>query len=206
MKSEKVGLALIMLIITWFNMNTIMAQESAILDDFNVFENDGKIYLKWTISSGSTCDGTKIFRSVDQVHFDQIGEILGVCGSVSFPVGYEFVDEKPVKNQRNYYRLELGRSGFSDIASIETFDLDERGYQVRPNPANTETTIYFGNDRQEKYLLGLYRLDGVLVHTSYTTDSFIKIYTANLSAGLYIFAISKDGNTPLVKGKVIIRH
>ncbi|OFY51052.1 MAG: hypothetical protein A2W85_05455 [Bacteroidetes bacterium GWF2_41_31] len=206
MKIEKRGVVALIFLLIFQTGTALIAQETAILDSFTLNKNDGKIYLNWVIRSGSTCDGTKILRSTDQVHFEEIGEILGICGSASFPVGYEFVDENPVKNQRNYYLLELGRSGTSEIASIEILDLHDKGYQIRPNPANTQTTIYFDNDKQEKHLLVLYHLDGVLVHTSVTFGSFVDIYTANLPVGLYFFTISGIENSTIVKGKVVIRH
>lgn len=206
MKIKKRGVVALILLLIFQTGTAIIAQETAILDSFTLNKNDGKIYLNWVIRSGSTCDGTKILRSTYQVHFEEIGEILGICGSASFPVGYEFVDENPVKNQRNYYLLELGRSGTSEIASIEILDLHDKGYQIRPNPANTQTTIFFDNDKQEKHLLGLYQMDGVFVHTSYTFGSFFNIYTANLPVGLYIFTISGAEISTFVKGKVIIQH
>lgn len=184
----------------------IRAQQSTILDNFTVLKNHGNVYLKWIISSGSLCDGTKIYRSVDQIHFTQIGEILGLCGDTEFPTAYEFIDEIPIYNQRNYYRLELGRSGFSEILSIEIIDFEGRGYQVRPNPMDYEGQVYFYSDQQNQHQCMLYNLNGALVYSTHSDADYFNIPASDLPSGLYIFIISGAGKTSLTKGKLMIQH
>ncbi len=89
----------------------VYAQHNPIPGNFSLFENNGKVYLNWSIVSGSTCNGIQIYRSTDSVMFTQVGNIPGICGSSSSAISYNFIDDNPVKNKVNYYRLELGNNG-----------------------------------------------------------------------------------------------
>ncbi len=184
----------------------LFAQETTILDNFTAVENDGKIFLRWVITSGSTCDGTKIFRSDDNISYTQIGEIPGVCGSSYAPKPYDFIDESPMKNQVNHYRLELGNNGFSKVVSLEITDFQNGGYQVRPNPVSNQAKIYFKNRSYDNYQLKLFSQNGSFVSISYTNDDIFDFDATNLQAGIYIFTISKTGKPAELKGKLLIQH
>jgi len=184
----------------------LFAQETTILDNFTAVENDGKIFLRWVITSGSTCDGTKISRSTDNLSYTQIGEIPGVCGSSSAPKPYDFIDESPVKNQVNHYRLELGNNGFSKVVSIEIIDLQDKEFQVRPNPVTYSAKIYFKNKNFENHQLKLFNQSGSFVSSSYTNDDCFDFDATNLQAGIYIFTISKTDKPAEIKGKIVVQH
>ncbi len=94
------------------------AQET-ILEKFTATEVNDDIVLNWTIEQGSTCNGIDITRSSDSLNFILIGDIEGICGDQEKSIPYTFVDENPIRNQINYYRLELGSVGSSDIISIK---------------------------------------------------------------------------------------
>ena len=182
------------------------SQSTTILDEFSASENNGTVYLYWIISSGSTCDGIKIFRSVDNLNFTQIGEIGGVCGSSSAPQPYSFVDENPQKNRTNYYRLELGYSGYSETIFLEITDLNEKGYQVRPNPVVDEAHIVFQNDLRKSCSITLYNLIGRKTASQSTKETSFNIGTLNLNNGMYVFIISSADNQIKIKGKIIVQH
>lgn len=141
MKATLTTKSLLITVLVFLAGTRLVAQETTILDNFTAIKNDGKIYLRWVITSGRTCDGTRIYRSGEQIHFTQIGDISGICGSSTSPVPYDFIDENPLKNQRNYYRLESGNNGFSEIVSLESIGFENKGYQVRPNPVITQAQI-----------------------------------------------------------------
>jgi hypothetical protein len=206
MKATKTVKSFLFMILVFLAGSSLVAQETTILDNFTVIKNDGKIYLRWVITSGSTCDGTKIYRSDDQIHFTQIGDISGICGSSSSPVPYDFIDENPLKNQRNYYRLELGNNGFSEIVALESIDFENKGYQVRPNPVITQAKIYFENKEHENHRLLLYNQSGLLVSSVSSNESFFEVNAVNLQPGLYIFTISPTGKPSNIKGRLLIQH
>ncbi|MBW6489965.1 MAG: T9SS type A sorting domain-containing protein [Lentimicrobium sp.] len=184
----------------------LFAQSNTILDRFTATESNGKIYLSWIISSGQTCDGTIIMRSTDKVDFSMIGEIFGVCGSSSKPVPYSFVDESPVLNAVNYYYLELGTSGFSEIISVEIIGTGNDGYQVRPNPVADKAQIFFENKKNESHELWLYNLSGKPIVQLNTNREYFDFDTTGLSPGLYIFSITNLINRTMIKGKIVVKH
>lgn len=185
---------------------SLHGQQNPILDRFMATENNGTIYLNWVITSGSTCNGIDIFRSVDSLNFSLIGSIGGICGSPEFAQPYSFTDEDPVKNSINYYRLELGGSGYSEIIAVELIIFDGNNYQIRPNPATTEAKIIFENDQNQPALLKLYDFRGNLIEEITTEENFFIINTAYLSGEMYLFTISDFENKANIKGKLMVQH
>jgi hypothetical protein len=189
-----------MLILLLFMGNQSMAQKD-ILDYFNATETNGQVFLKWSISSGETCNGIKITRSSDTLAFHQIGEIAGVCGEADVPVPYSFLDEAPIKNTLSYYRLELGISNFSKTISVSIVDKNEAGYQVRPNPIRDKGTIYFNNPGAESWEFLLFSVSGALLYKSTTSADFVEVNVYDIPSGLVFFLLSSSQKN--IKGKII---
>ena len=187
-----------------YGSNSALAQQNPILGHFSLFETNGKVSLSWTIVKGSTCDGITIYRSTDSLHYTQIGEIAGVCGSISEPLNYSFTDEQPVKNGINCYKLDLGNYGESQVLSVEIIDIESNGYQVRPNPMNNEGKIYFDNDRKEIHHLVIYQLNGSIITDISSEQDYFDIDLSNFPSGLHIFTISTLSGNIKATGKVII--
>ena len=185
---------------------SLHGQQNPILDRFEAAENNGAIYLNWVITSGSTCNGIDIFRSVDSLNFSLIGSIGGICGSPEFAQPYRFTDETPVKNSINYYRLELGGSGYSEIIAIELIVFDGNDYQIRPNPAPTQAKIVFENDQNQPAFLKLYDFRGNLIEDLTTEENFFIVNTSHLPGGMYLFTISDLENQSKIKGKLMVQH
>ena len=182
----------------------VFAQHNPILDNFTVFENNGKVYLNWTIISGSTCNGIQIYRSTDSINYIQVGSIAGICGSSSTAVNYNFTDNNPEKNKINYYRLELGSNGSSEILSVEIIDI-ESGYQIRPNPVIGKAKIYFDNNTKLQHQLFIYNLNGFQIFSSTTKEDFFELNTETFLTGIYLFTISTEGNFPKATGKLMVQ-
>lgn len=182
------------------------SQRNPVLDNFSLFNNNGKIFLSWTIASGSTCNGIQILRSVDGKQFYEIGNIAGVCGNSSSPSQYDFTDTTPVKNSINYYRLELGGSGSSQILSVEIIDITNGGYQIRSNPIRTSAKIYFDNNSKKLHQLLLFNTTGLHTITLSSKEDFFLLNSSNFINGCYVFTILDSENTMKAKGKFIIQH
>ena len=177
-----------------------------ILDDFKVIEISGKVYIDVTISSGNTCNGITVWRSVDSLNFEQVGDVAGICGNASTPVSYSFIDENPIKNKTIYYKVELGGSGFTIPRSILIIDTQEFGFQIRPNPANEKAVIYFENPQSQEVELVLYDLAGnKMLELKSETNAFT-IRTLELNKGLYFFSIGKTSSQNRTKGKIMVVH
>jgi len=184
---------------------TVFAQQNPILGKFNVFESNGKVYLTWSIVSGSTCNDIQIYRSTDKINYTQVGGIPGVCGSIYNAVSYSFTDENPVKNKFNYYRLELGYSGSSQILSIEIIDFENNNYQIRPNPVIGNAKIYFDNNSKHTHQISIYNLNGAQVFSSSTNEDFFDLNTETFLSGMYVFTIASEGNAPKVTGRIVVQ-
>ena len=201
-KFKNIKLLLCLLLLT--ATSNVFAQHNPILGNFTLFENNGKVYLNWSIVSGSTCNGIQIYRSTDNINYTQIGSIAGVCGNSSIAVSYNFTDTNHEKNKINYYRLELGNNGSSEILSVEIIDI-ESGYQIRPNPIIGKAKIYFDNNTKLQYQLFIYNLNGIQVYYSTTKEDFFELNTETFLSGIYLFTISTEGNLPKAKGKIMVQ-
>ena len=186
--------------------STLFSQNNPILDNFSITQNNGKVYLNWIIKSGSTCNGIQIFRSANNSSFKEIGNIAGICGSVSSVTPYNFVDQNPEKNTINFYRLELGNNGTSQTLSIEIIDIEKEGSQVRPNPVYNEAKIYFNNNTKELNYLSVYNLSDKLIDELSSKENFFEINSTNYSNGIYFFKIINKEKIIISKGKFIVAH
>jgi hypothetical protein len=182
------------------------AQSDSVIVGFQAIASKETVLLRWTIEAGNTCNGIRIHRSADKTNFAEIGEISGVCGSTSEPVDYTFIDNSPVKNQVNYYRLEAGNTGFSRVVAVEIIAIGSEGYQVRPNPVSSETRIYFYNPGRQEHVLTLYNQNGKEVFAASTREDHFELNADMLQSGLYFFGISAEGNGAMTKGKLVVTH
>ncbi len=183
--------------------NVCRSQESA-LDRFTGAESNGRVFLEWVISSGRTCQGIRILRSTDSLNFSQIGDIGGVCGSITVPTRYTFTDDLPVKNKINYYQLELGGIGFSSIVTIKVIDFSENAYQIIPHPAKENVSILISNDTKLFCQLNLYNSGGKFLSSHFTNSNEFKLDKSYLQSGLLFFTISCSGSSHIIKGKVLV--
>jgi len=179
-----------------------LAQETLILDDFFGIPQAKQVQLRWVIRSGQTCNGTLIERSTDTVHWMSIGDIPGVCGSSSTPVPYNFIDEFPVQNAVNFYRLELGGQGYSNVVGVPYYDFVEDGYVLIPNPAHEKATLYFSTSLTEAFTVSLFDLSGKRVIQKTGSGTNYALNLESLPSGTYLFVISRKGKQT-VSGKLI---
>lgn len=196
----------VLLFVALVMIGTLGAQPTSPLENFTTSSANGNVYLSWVMTSGNTCNGIKILRSVDRIHFSQIGEIEGICGSIITRETYSFTDEMPVKNAINYYRLELGGNGNSAIVSIEITVTEVGEYQVRPHPITTDATIYFTNDSKVRVHFILSNAEGKEVMYATTDESFIRFSSAFLPSGPYYFQIFESDTKLTTSGKIVVQH
>ena len=195
---QKTYLLLLFLLIS----SALKAQETESLDAITAFENNSKVYLRWTMKSGNTCNGIRIYRSLDTTSFNTIGQINGICGSSTESISYDFTDESPSLNAINYYTIELGSLGFSKIVSVEVLDF-KSGILVRPQPSQTDVELVFKNDLSDEYSIQIYNLQGkVLLEKSGNSDRF-NIDLSYHPSGIYIYKIYNNEKGDLSTGKII---
>lgn len=157
-----------------------------ILSYFTAVVSTNQIQLNWAIAGGNTCEGTIVQRSADGIFFETIGEIGGVCGSPDFEIPYFFIDENPLANQVNHYRLELGSQGFSSAININFIPLNEQGYSLRYDALNQYAVINFDNQVHERVRFVLYDLLGHKIQEGSTNADEIEFFMQALSSQIMI--------------------
>lgn len=181
-------------------------QPDSFVDYFQVSKINSHIYLNWQLSLGNTCNGITINRSTDSIHFNRIGLIPGICGSPTDVARYHHIDSEPVLNRRNFYQLEFGGEGVSEIIGIDVVDLSDQAYQIWPNPSGDKTNIFFENDEGRVNVLHIYTPVGVSLHTQSTDSDFFHLDASALPDGIYIFTIAQVGAQPGLTGTLLVQH
>jgi hypothetical protein len=180
---------------------------NSILEKFNANVVGDQMLLSWRIKAGNTCNGIEVYRSTDSLNFEWLGNVEGICGNLSFPVDYEFVDTEPVPNAINYYRLNLGGSGFSNVISAWYYDFSEQEYLLTPNPVEETAVLRFRNDAGLEVELTIYDLMGnMIVKEATNTDNFI-LQANRFEPGQYMFQLQSEVEEgEIISGKVLFAH
>ena len=168
----------------------------------NPFQVEGRVFLKWAITAGSTCSGIQIERSTDSLDFVEIGSIVGQCGDANFDVPYNFTDENPGDNSMNYYRLRFGVQAISKVKKLFVINVKGDGFRLIPNPVTGLANLFFENKQQQPFQFILYDLGGneIQKNTIITTGS-ISITRNGHPAGLYVFRLLLENEKGIV-GKI----
>jgi hypothetical protein len=186
---------------------TAVAQDELhpILESATIDIDGSRILINWKIAGGNTCSGIDILRTDNpQLGYSLVGFIDGICGSVSEPVPYSFLDEHPIPNKINYYKIKFGTQGSEEL-QIGFIALNEGGTLVAPNPMLDRAVLYVENSGYDTFEFYFYDAFGRLVRN----ESNIKTNTVNLDrtglkAGHYHFLLQGD-NGAQYTGTVIVR-
>ncbi len=180
------------------------SQSHPILNYFTTNLSDGRVLLSWEIKGGDQCNGIKVLRSTDSLHFTQIGDIAGICGSPDFAQPYTYTDESPTENAINYYKIELGGQGFASSSGVHYVKLLNDGYKVYPNPITQDSRLYFNNPGQN-YTFQLIDYTGKMVMSMETgQQSEIDLSTLNVLSGPYIFQLIPQSTGEAIQGKLLV--
>jgi hypothetical protein len=192
------------LFILFCGVNYLFSQNNGSIVSFSINYTDNQVVLNWALDSGTICNGISIARSVNGTNFENIGEIVGVCGSSYSREYYSFIDSNPVKNKINYYRVTLGFSDISETVSIEIIDIEQNNYQLRPNPVKDFTRLYFSNNTEQAHNIIITDLNGKVLIELNTISDNVLIDTSILPDGVYNFAVINNKNKNTVSGKFIV--
>ena len=176
------------------------------LDKFQAGIVQDKVLLSWTVKTGNSCNGIRILHTLDSTSFNEIGTIEGVCGSTSAPTNYSFTHLHPIANAKNYYKLDFGGEGFSQIIAVNYFDFSENGYVLLPNPIQFDSKLYFNNENNANTALTIYAMNGSIVHTEKSTLNYFSISKSYLEIGSYLFTLKTEGKSSEISGKLMVTH
>lgn len=162
-------------------------------------END--VLVRFELKSGNICTGITIERSTDGINFSSAGIIQGVCGNSSVAVAYQFLDENPVLNSFNYYRIIPGLATPTRPVSVFVVDFNTNGYYLYPNPVENQVKIFFKNTSNEEANLYLINSSGQILLSDQTNTDLWEPELQNMPAGLYFFSIEIKNQT--ISGRFI---
>ena len=158
-----------------------------ILNSLEAYKQPNGVLVRWIVAGGDQCQGTRIYRSLDELNFEQIGYIDGICGSTDGEETYSFFDSVPHPNTYNHYRLELGFQGVSTMVTVFFEDFGNNDYSLFADYANGNYRILFSNDLKNEAVLEIYDRFGKAVYGDMSTSSDIQFQTVGWRNGLYIF-------------------
>jgi hypothetical protein len=168
------------------------AAQDAILQ-FSVVQVENNIQLNFTLKAGYTCNGIGIYRSADSINFTLIGDIQGVCGSNDRNESYTFTDYSPLKNSKNFYRLQPGSLETSGIAGVFFIDLSENDVLVYPNPLTSASAVYTLNTSHEERTMEIFTRDGKHIYKSKASrGSSFPLPADHFIPGIYYFTIMTE--------------
>ena len=130
---------------------------------------DDEVLLQWAVASQSNNLGWEVYRSVDEVVFERVGELVPGDGTSEEFKSYSFVDsDLPVADAVFYYLKQLDLDGTTSRSSVievlvaptavaETVLPNVTAlHQNYPNPFNPETTISFDLNEDAVVQLTIY--------------------------------------------------
>lgn len=181
----------------------LSGQAHYLLDHFSAYRDQNRIILTWTVGKGNSCIGIGVYRSTDNIEFKNIHNIFGECGSPEFAKYYSYVDENPVKNQTNYYQLELGFSGRTTSVAVRYDEIPEAGSLLSPNPVSHTAKLLFENREGKSLWIRIYNAQGTLLTQYPSGDESILLDLSGLVEGLYFYTISDRDNKLRSRGRFI---
>jgi hypothetical protein len=190
------------LVALWLLPSSGALAQADFAEHFIAAANKNKVYLQWTILSGNTCNGMLIFRSADNIHFNQIDEIFGVCGSEDSAQTFQYTDEQPEINKTNFYKIQFGFSG--NTISQSVFVLAQGGVTLLPNPASSSAQLYFDNSQGQLTTFALYDISGRMLQSMETKNNQVEIDLQGIPAGLYGYLLTLP--SLIYKGTLSVVH
>ena len=197
---------------TLFNCIIYFANANRIIN-FNFYNVNGSIDVRFTISQGTPCNGYKIWHSVDSLNFVQVFEDPGICGSNTEDVTKSFLHSGPSPNLTHYYKVELIGTEISPIKRIYLENALLPKLLIYPNPITNFSTpltiqiLNFNTSTQKNKLIGfIYNHNGVPVQSIelIINNGYGNILLNDLKEGLYVIWLT-DANQ-IYKSKFLIQR
>jgi hypothetical protein len=136
---------------------------------------DRTVFLQWAVASQTNNLGWEVYRRIDQIRFEQIGDLVPGEGTLDGYRTYSFLDVEPPEADAAYYYLKQldldGKSSRSSlievVLSVDAIRLPTVNalWQNYPNPFNPETIIGFDLVEESQVSLRIYDVTGQIVAT-----------------------------------------
>ena len=162
---------------------------------FDVKTKTESVELNWKTANEVNLKHFEIERSLDGNTFDKIG--LQKAKGFGF---YQFTDKNVPINTKLFYRLRMvdtdGQFDYSKIKSARLTSITNQ-LKITPNPASDILNIHFetktGNPLTVKFIDTLGKIVKIENFTTANTEQNLNVDISDLSKGLYLIQISKEG-------------
>jgi ELWxxDGT repeat protein len=175
------------------------------LVSFKATRGDGAVKLDWTTATEINSSNFVIQRSIDGIHFSDIGTV-NASGTSTVEKSYWYNDEQYLAAGADvlFYRLQLNdKDGKVSYSQVQTVRLNEANIlQTYPNPVRNELTIVFGNSSSASALVTITDVNGKQVYLQKfsTANSHLqKIDVSRFSRGTYFVQLITDAEKKTVK-------
>ena len=158
-----------------------------------------KAHLSWSTANEVNNDHFELERSVDGVHFQQVGKVKG-NGTTSESKAYTFVDYNIPTNQLYYRLVQVDYDGSKTYSSIIVLINDrEKHLLVYPNPFTKDVTVQVFSTEKE-YSIQVINFLGqtVLQRDVLKADEEIS-FGRELPAGVYFLRINTEFSSEIIK-------
>jgi hypothetical protein len=165
------------------------------IDAFHVEQVAGGVFVQWTLKEGSICQGIQIERrEAGNLIYVQVGNIEGVCGNVTEPVSYTFLDTQPVLGTENQYRLVLGDTGATDGIEVFVHDFQKKDYIILQEPQNELMRLLPRKTGFAEREYEIHGLQGKLYqHGKVMNSSHTEISLQGMVTGVYLIVVIEQG-------------
>jgi hypothetical protein len=183
---------------------------------------DQNVRLSWSVASQTNNLGWQVFRSVDNVSFERVGDLVQGDGTVNAVREYNFLDDStPASDVVYYYLRQVDLNGSSSRSQVIEVSLaptavDEQSLplvtaldQNYPNPFNPETTIQFDLASSTSVSLRVYDTAGQVVRTLIRAElpagSYTQVWNgrnalgAKVGSGVYFYELRAGSFTSMKK-------
>ena len=174
-----------------------------ILASFEAIKQPNGVNLRWVISGGFQCKGTRVFRAVQDGNFEEINHIPGLCGSFNADETYSYFDAEAKPNAYNHYKLEMGFQGFTKVETVFVEDFGKDNYLLASDHYSRSYRILFSNDYNDKAFFEVFDSFGNPVHSDISTGSDFNLNASGLKDGIYLFRISGI-SSKIIQGRMYI--
>jgi len=188
----------------WINETTTPLPVDLV--DFSASEQNESVLLKWRTATELNFDRFELERSPNSRDFEKIASQKSRADNGG-GASYLYLDELPLRNQNNYYRLKVidkdGSFVYTNIQTVYFNDIAPTAI-LQPNPATEEVVLQLATQQKENINIDLYHPDGRLLSTAtYNAvegDHKIRLSLDAVPQGLYLVKLRMGDKILFLKG------
>lgn len=167
----------------------MMSSAQSRIYNFNAFPLKDSVRLSFTVTQGSSCAGWVVENSTDSVNFYQIYNYGGLCGNITAPEIYSYLDYAPNKLTPNFYRIHIPPSDYSVVRRVD-MAASFTNLLIFPQPVEDILSIAISGQKNYYYEINIYdRFGRKKGFGSGNAAEKITLDVSSFAEGVYVFYI-----------------